>query len=123
MPSAEFGQVTNYTTGCRYSNILETANSGEGKRLLLPSLKYVRTEGKLSFLPVEGQREKSKRGDFGSRDVRGVSTVKQPCIRPETCRAAGGKSPSLYVERPKIAKDSCRDLEKKRALSQPCFSL
>lgn len=62
---------------------------------------------------MEGQREKSKIGVFGSGDVKEVSAIKQPCIHPETCQAAGGRSPSLYEEKPRIAEDSCRSLEKK----------
>lgn len=49
MPSAEFGRVTNYTTRCRYSNILASVKSGEGKRLPLLFLKYICIEGKGSF--------------------------------------------------------------------------
>lgn len=89
----------------------------------LPSLKYIHTEGKVSFLPVEGQCKKIKIGVFGSRDMKEVSALKQPRIHPEMCRTAGGRSPSLYGERPKIAKDSCRGLAKKGsepALLLPC---
>lgn len=70
---------------------------------------------------MEGQREKSKIGVFGSGDAKEVSAIKQRCIHPETCQAAGGRSRSLYGERPRIVKDSCRSLEKKG--SEPALLL
>ena len=51
----------------------------------LPFLKYIHTEGKV-FLPVEGQREKSKTDVFGSGDVKEVSAIKQSCYIPKRAR-------------------------------------
>lgn len=119
MPSAEFGQVTNYTTRCRYSNILESANSGEGKRLPLPSLKYRRTEGKVSFLPVEDQREESKIGIFANGDGKEVPGVNQ------ILKGAGQREAEvlLFMGKGQGQQRIHAAAWRKRALSQLCFPL